>query len=107
MAEFYMPADQILSLYREAGDKKKQISILAELNLCEPRDIARFLYERCERIPASYRSRLDMARRDAPRATVRVGDLAQLLSTLPQDSRLDRDGVEELFRRARDRRCHR
>lgn len=107
MPDFYMPEEQILMLYRQASSKEKQIPILAELNLCETRDIARFLHEHGERIPVKYLKRLDLNRRDAPRATARVGDLAELLRTLPQDSRLDRDGLEEIFKRARDRRCHR
>lgn len=46
-----MSHNEILASYRQAKDKKKQIKILAELNLCGEKDIVRILEEQGEVIP--------------------------------------------------------
>ena len=40
-----MAAHEIVRSYKEAKDKKKQVSILAQLNLCTPEDIKKILVE--------------------------------------------------------------
>ena len=49
-----MTTDEIVSMYRQAADKTKQIPILADLNLCKPRDIVAVLRQEGEKIPAAY-----------------------------------------------------
>lgn len=40
-----MTAHEIVRSYKEAKDKKKQVGILAQLNLCTPEDIKKILVE--------------------------------------------------------------
>lgn len=40
-----MTANEIVRSYKEAKDKKKQVGILAQLNLCTPEDIKKILIE--------------------------------------------------------------
>lgn len=103
MADFYMQEAQMLALYREARSKPAQIKILAELNLCEPIEVARWLHERGEPIPSRYKKRVLMAPRSRE-ATVPAGDLAALLSAMPAEARVDQDALLKLWRDARWRR---
>ena len=103
MKQFYMPEEQILGLYREARSKPAQIKILAELNLCEPIEMARWLHEHGEPLPSRYKKRVLMAPRSRE-ATVPAGDLAALLSAMPAETRVDQDALLKLWRDARRRR---
>ena len=40
-----MAAHEIVRSYKEAKDKKKQVSILSQINLCTPEDIKKILVE--------------------------------------------------------------
>lgn len=40
-----MTAHEIVRSYKKAKDKKKQVGILAQLNLCTPEDIKKILVE--------------------------------------------------------------
>lgn len=57
--EFDMKPGEIVMAYREARDKTVQIKILAECNLCTTRQIAEFLREHGEKLPANWNKRLE------------------------------------------------
>lgn len=50
---FPMDPGEIVIDYRRAANKTKQIEVLANLNACQPRDIAELLQERGEELPSA------------------------------------------------------
>ena len=52
-----MPKDEIVMRYRQAADQKKQIAILAYLNMCSKAEIAEVLREAGESVSGNYGSR--------------------------------------------------
>ena len=60
-----MSPEMIAHEYRTAANKAKQIEILANLNLCQPRDIAELLREQGEELPKIWTDRLEKPRRSA------------------------------------------
>lgn len=58
-----MEPDDVVSLYREASSKTKQIQILAELNACSCRDIAELLAARGEQLPKFWADAITKARK--------------------------------------------
>lgn len=56
---------EIISDYRQASNKAKQISILANLNLCQPRDIAELLAANGQELPKAWREQLTKPRRNS------------------------------------------
>jgi len=60
---FVMDPGEIVVDYRRAANKTKQIDVLANLNACQPRDIAELLQERGEELPKVWQTKLDKPRR--------------------------------------------
>lgn len=60
---FVMDPGEIVVDYRRAANKTKQIDVLANLNLCEPRDIAELLRDRGEELPKVWQTKLEKPRR--------------------------------------------
>ena len=65
MSKFEMDADLIVSDYRQAANKQKQIEILANLNLCSPREIAALLRDHGEELPARWVKALEKPAKDS------------------------------------------
>ena len=118
---FEMEPDLIVSDYRQAANKQKQIEILANLNLCSPREIAALLRDHGEELPARWvkalakpakdseenRRRMSEAAkaraakaREAKAAPpgVSVGELRRLLTDLPESCPVLLDGDRPLLR---------
>lgn len=121
MSKFEMDADLIVSDYRQAANKQKQIEILANLNLCSPREIACLLRDHGEELPARWvkalekpardseeyrRKRSEAAKARAAKAReakaappgVSVGELRRLLTDLPESCPVLLDGDRPLLR---------
>lgn len=121
MSKFEMDADLIVSDYRQAANKLKQIDILANLNLCSPREIACLLRDHGEELPARWvkalekpardseeyrRKRSEAAKARAAKAReakaappgVSVGELRRLLTDLPESCPVLLDGDRPLLR---------
>lgn len=121
---FQMEPDLIVSDYRQAANKQKQIEILANLNLCSPREIACLLRDRGEELPSRWvkqlekpskmseenrrrmseaqkarqaRIREEKARQDGFQG-VTVGELRRLLADLPESCPVLMDGDAPLMR---------
>lgn len=63
---FPMDPGEIVVDYRRAANKQKQIDVLANLNACQPRDIAELLQERGEELPKIWLTKLEKPRRGSP-----------------------------------------
>lgn len=63
---FPMDPGEIVVDYRRAANKQKQIDVLANLNACQPRDIAELLQERGEELPKIWLTKLKKPRRGSP-----------------------------------------
>ena len=121
MSKFEMDADLIVSDYRQAANKQKQIEILANLNLCSPREIAALLRDHGEELPARWVKALEKPAKDSEehrrkmseaakaRAAkareakaappgVSVGELRRLLTDLPEGCPVLLDGDRPLLR---------
>ena len=121
MSKFEMDADLIVSDYRQAANKLKQIDILANLNLCSPREIAALLRDHGEELPARWVKALEKPAKDSEenrrrmseaakaRAAkareakaappgVSVGELRRLLTDLPESCPVLLDGDRPLLR---------
>ena len=121
MSKFEMDADLIVSDYRQAANKQKQIEILANLNLCSPREIAALLRDHGEELPARWVKALEKPAKDSEenrrkmseaakaraakardaKATppgVSVGELRRLLTDLPESCPVLLDGDRPLLR---------
>lgn len=121
MSKFEMDADLIVSDYRQAANKQKQIEILANLNLCSPREIAALLRDHGEELPARWVKALEKPAKDSEenrrkmseaakaRAAkareakaappgVSVGELRRLLTDLPESCPVLLDGDRPLLR---------
>ena len=92
-----MEESEICSEYKNAANKVKQIDILADLNLCQPRTIAEILVKNGLEIPKMWQERLKKpARRikkTGPAETtvssdsgITIGTLIALLSDLPPET---------------------
>lgn len=118
---FQMEPDLIVTDYRQAANKQKQIEILANLNLCSPREIACLLRDHGEELPSrwvkqlekpskmseEHRRRMSEAAkaraakaREAKAAPpgVSVGELRRLLTDLPEACPVLLDGDKPLLR---------
>lgn len=125
MSKFEMDADLIVTDYRQAANKQKQIEILANLNLCSPREIAALLRDRGEELPSRWvkalekpskdseenrrrmseaakaraaKAREEKAREAKTAAGVSVGELRRLLTDLPEGCPVLLDGDRPLLR---------
>lgn len=121
MSKFEMEPDLIVSDYRQAANKQKQIEILANLNLCSPREIAALLRDHGEELPARWVKALEKPAKDSEenrrkmseaakaraakareaKATppgVSVGELRRLLTDLPESCPVLLDGDRPLLR---------
>ena len=121
---FQMEPDLIVTDYRQAANKQKQIEILANLNLCSPREIACLLRDHGEELPSRWvkqlekpskmseenRKKLSEAQK-ARQARIReekarqegfqgvtVGELRRLLADLPESCPVLMDGDAPLMR---------
>lgn len=121
---FQMEPDLIVSDYRQAANKQKQIEILANLNLCSPREIACLLRDHGEELPSRWVKQLEKPSRmseenrkkmseaqKARQARIReekarqegfqgvtVGELRRLLADLPESCPVLMDGDAPLMR---------
>lgn len=121
---FQMEPDLIVTDYRQAANKQKQIEILANLNLCSPREIAALLRDHGEELPARWvkqlekpskmseehrrqmseaaKARAAKAREEKARQEgfqgVTVGELRRLLADLPESCPVLMDGDAPLVR---------
>lgn len=121
---FQMEPDLIVSDYRQAANKQKQIEILANLNLCSPREIACLLRDHGEVLPNRWVKQLEKPSRmseenrkkmseaqKARQARIReekarqegfhgvtVGELRRLLADLPESCPVLMDGDAPLMR---------
>ena len=120
---FQMEPDLIVTDYRQAANKQKQIEILANLNLCSPREIAALLREHGEELPSRWvkalekpaknseenrqrmseaqkarqaRLRAEKAKQDGLQG-VTVGELRRLLADLPESCPVLMDGDAPLM----------
>ena len=125
MSKFEMDADLIVSDYRQAANKQKQIEILANLNLCSPREIAALLRDHGEELPARWVKALEKPAKDSEEhrrkmseaakaraakareakageermaSGVSVGELRRLLTDLPDGCPVLLDGDRPLLR---------
>ena len=121
MSKFEMEPDLIVSDYRQAANKLKQIDILANLNLCSPREIACLLRDHGEELPSRWVKALEKPAKDSEenrrkmseaakaRAAkareakaappgVSVGELRRLLTDLPESCPVLLDGDRPLLR---------
>lgn len=121
---FQMEPDLIVTDYRQAANKQKQIEILANLNLCSPREIACLLRDHGEELPSRWvkqlekpskmseehrrrmseaaKARAAKAREEKARQEgfqgVTVGELRRLLADLPESCPVLMDGDAPLMR---------
>lgn len=121
---FQMEPDLIVSDYRQAANKQKQIEILANLNLCSPREIACLLRDHGEVLPSRWVKQLEKPSKmseenrkkmseaqKARQARIReekarqegfqgvtVGELRRLLADLPESCPVLMDGDAPLMR---------
>lgn len=63
--KFQMDPGEIVTEYRTAANRQKQITILADHNNCSERDIAELLQERGEPLPKKHLDMLDKPRRES------------------------------------------
>lgn len=75
---FPVDPGEIVVDYRRASNKAKQIDVLANLNACQPRDIAELLQERGEELPKIWLAKLEKPRRGSPEDLANRGKRADM-----------------------------
>lgn len=112
MSHLQMTPESICSEFRQAANKQKQIDILANLNLCSPREIACLLRDNGEELPKKWVDTLQKPARKytAPKPKpaaeqktpaeadvgITVGKLRELLADLPDATRVMLSEVDAL-----------
>lgn len=87
---FVMNPDAIRSDYRQAANKAKQIDILANLNLCSPREIACLLRDLGEQLPMVWVNKLAKPERGSEEHRKKMSEAAKARAIKVKEERAAR-----------------
>lgn len=91
---FQMEPDLIVTDYRQAANKQKQIEILANLNLCSPREIACLLRDHGEELPARWVKALEKPSKMSEEHRRRMSEAAKARAAKAREEKTRQDGLQ-------------
>lgn len=91
---FQMEPDLIVTDYRQAANKQKQIEILANLNLCSPREIACLLRDHGEELPGRWVKQLEKPSKMSEEHRRRMSEAAKARAAKAREEKAKQDGLQ-------------